>query len=476
MLRYLEIRSEETMSRRILLADDSVTIQKVIELTFMDDDYEVRAVGNGDEALAMLTALQVDFVIADVHMPGASGYEVCRRSKQERPEVPVLLLVGTFEPFDEAQARAAGADSFLKKPFDSQELLSRVHELLGGTKAASAAPPAEAAPSPVAQGSFQGLAAAAPPAASPFAVPKTAAPAAASPPGHEGLATPAAASASGHEGHAAPAAASAPDHDGDAAPRPEVIATGEHGIEAAATWQEFELEAEPELIPDPWEDHRGAPAAAPPAASAPSHFEQPFALGDLDEPEPLQAPGMPATAGFEPPAASPPPVHAVSPTPPTVRPHDLSPAGGDGEHLPFTLGEPLDERPFSLGGSDLAAPGARHGERPTVAEPVFSFAPAAPPASPGSGGRDAAAERDAATEKDATTAPAAAAEDNGKLSPGGVGSPQGALSEAEVDRIARRVVELIGEKVVRDVAWEVIPDLAEVVIKDRLRELESQVE
>ncbi|HYL06612.1 MAG TPA: response regulator, partial [Thermoanaerobaculia bacterium] len=164
------------MSRRILLADDSVTIQKVIELTFMDDDYEVRAVGNGDEALAMLTALTVDFVIADVHMPGASGYEVCRRSKQLRPEVPVLLLVGTFEPFDEAQARECGANSYLKKPFDSQELLGRVHELLeaastGGAPAtaaggphpepgaAAATGPSEGAESPAAAGAAAAAAA-----------------------------------------------------------------------------------------------------------------------------------------------------------------------------------------------------------------------------------------------------------------------------------------------------------------------------
>ncbi len=118
------------MKRRILLADDSVTIQKVIELTFMDEDFEVRAVSNGDEALALLPEVKPDFVIADVHMPGANGYEVCRRSKQLRISVPVLLLVGTFEPFDENEARAAGADSFLKKPFDSQELLQRVQELL----------------------------------------------------------------------------------------------------------------------------------------------------------------------------------------------------------------------------------------------------------------------------------------------------------------------------------------------------------
>src|SRR5215211_8794528 len=130
------------MRRRILLADDSVTIQKVIELTFMDEDYEVRAVSNGDEAIQALPETDPDVVIADVHMPGANGYEVCRRSKARRPDVPVLLLVGTFEPFDEAQSRAVGANSFLKKPFDSQELLQRVGELL--SRGAAPAPgPAE---------------------------------------------------------------------------------------------------------------------------------------------------------------------------------------------------------------------------------------------------------------------------------------------------------------------------------------------
>src|SRR3954463_13017557 len=133
------------MKRRILLADDSVTIQKVIELTFMDEDFEVRAVSNGDEALALLSEVKPDFVIADVHMPGANGYEVCRKSKQLRISVPVLLLVGTFEPFDENEARAAGADSFLKKPFDSQELLQRVQELLASTPPTSQIPQATAA-------------------------------------------------------------------------------------------------------------------------------------------------------------------------------------------------------------------------------------------------------------------------------------------------------------------------------------------
>ncbi|MEE8524767.1 MAG: response regulator, partial [Thermoanaerobaculia bacterium] len=89
------------MSRTILLADDSVTIQKVVELTFMDQDYEVVAVSDGKAALTKLAEQQPDLLIADVHMPGADGYEVCRSSKEIYPDLPVLLLVGTFEPFDE---------------------------------------------------------------------------------------------------------------------------------------------------------------------------------------------------------------------------------------------------------------------------------------------------------------------------------------------------------------------------------------
>src|ERR1044072_1963250 len=118
------------MGKRILLADDSVTIQKVVELTFMDEDFEVVAVSNGDEAVSRLGDVAPDLVIADVHMPGANGYEVCRRVKGWRPRTPVLLLGGTFEAFDQNEAQRAGADSFLKKPFDSQELLQRAHDLI----------------------------------------------------------------------------------------------------------------------------------------------------------------------------------------------------------------------------------------------------------------------------------------------------------------------------------------------------------
>ncbi len=126
--------------RSLLLADDSVTIQKVVELTFMDADWEVRCVSDGDEALAEVARRRPDVVVADVHMPGASGYEVSRKVKESHPRLPVLLLVGTFEPIDESELAACRADAHLTKPFDSQELARLVEELARGTEAREPAP------------------------------------------------------------------------------------------------------------------------------------------------------------------------------------------------------------------------------------------------------------------------------------------------------------------------------------------------
>jgi CheY-like chemotaxis protein len=112
------------MTRKILLADDSLTIQKVVELTFMEGDYEVSAVSNGDDALAKLGEMSPDIVIADVHMPGADGFEICRATKERFSGIPVLLLVGTFEPFEESSA---------------QELLRLVEDLLSAAGTAEEA-------------------------------------------------------------------------------------------------------------------------------------------------------------------------------------------------------------------------------------------------------------------------------------------------------------------------------------------------
>ncbi len=127
------------MSRRILLADDSATIRKIVELTFGDSDVHVETALNGAEALAKVESLRPHLVLADVVMPEPTGYEICRRIKSSERPVPVLLLVGTFETFDHEQARACGADGCLLKPFEPRTLLDRVASLLAEREAVDAA-------------------------------------------------------------------------------------------------------------------------------------------------------------------------------------------------------------------------------------------------------------------------------------------------------------------------------------------------
>jgi len=126
--------------RKLLLADDSATIQKVIDLTFADEGVRVVAVGNGQEALDKLLEVEPDIVLADVFMPSPNGYEVCEyvKTNEKLKHIPVVLLVGSFEPFDEAEARRVGADDILTKPFQSiRRLIDRVGALV------SSPPPVE---------------------------------------------------------------------------------------------------------------------------------------------------------------------------------------------------------------------------------------------------------------------------------------------------------------------------------------------
>jgi CheY-like chemotaxis protein len=271
------------MTKTILLADDSVTIQKVVELTFMDEDFRISAVSNGAEAIASLGETKPDIVIADVHMPGADGYEVCRRSKELYASVPVLLLVGTFEAFDADEAMRCGADGHLKKPFDSQELMRRVREL-----------------------------------------------------------------------------ASSPS--------------------------------------------RTVPVAAAPA--------------------PALEPAAPVDESWE-------------------------PMGDD--LLPLGAAKPLDK--------EEAAP---YREPEIFHEPPAIYQ--APPAPEESAPRFAPIQSEPVPDPRGRSTPAAGPAEASEL------------SDADVDRIARRMIELIGDKAVRDVAWEVVPDLAEVLLKSRIRELESTID
>lgn len=118
------------MAKTILVADDSPTIRKIVELTFADTEIGVLTVGDGTAALEAIERLQPDAVLADVVMPRPTGYGVCRRVKRSGRPIPVMLLVGTFEPFDPTRAEACAADGHLVKPFESDVLRAKVEALL----------------------------------------------------------------------------------------------------------------------------------------------------------------------------------------------------------------------------------------------------------------------------------------------------------------------------------------------------------
>jgi len=120
------------MAYKLLLADDSITIQKVVELVLAEEDFEIKSVSNGEDALNAIDSFMPDIVLADIEMPKVNGYQLCEKIKQnpKTSGVPVILLAGAFEPIDEELSRTVGADDSVIKPFESQELISKINAVL----------------------------------------------------------------------------------------------------------------------------------------------------------------------------------------------------------------------------------------------------------------------------------------------------------------------------------------------------------
>lgn len=120
------------MSIKVLVADDSITIQKVIGIIFGGDEYSLTVVDNGKAAVDKAREINPDILLIDALMPGMTGYEVAEavRSIPSLAAKPILILTGSFEPFDEEKAKKCGADDFISKPFESQQIITKVRELL----------------------------------------------------------------------------------------------------------------------------------------------------------------------------------------------------------------------------------------------------------------------------------------------------------------------------------------------------------
>ena len=414
------------MGKKILLADDSITIQKVIELTFSDEDFEVVTVGNGRLAIEKVQELRPDLVLCDIIMPEKDGYEVCDFIKKNAAtaQIPVLLLTGAFEPFDQERATRVGCDGFLAKPFEPQTLITKVKDLLakagsksttGGFRAAPATPPAPSAPT----------AAPAAPWSSAPAAPPWAAPAPPAPPAPEPK----------------PAAAREPEDDRSTM----VSKPGAYG----AMFEDRPYGAAgvvppPDLSPVSAEESAslGGQNKEPEASSTvmfqpgkapwsqqtievPLELRAQAGVSAQSEPEPLFEDVF-EEAPAPPPPASPP--AAAAPTPA---------AAAEDEEPEEVFAEPDEDEaeapPWSAPRSTPAAP-------PSTSFADVSPAPAPEPAAPASQASEVSVPPDM------------------------------------VEKIAQRVVAQISEKVVREVAWEVIPDLAEALIKKEIDRLKDELQ
>ena len=596
------------MPKRILLADDSITIQKVVELTFSDGDYEVTAVNNGAKAIQKLSEMRPDIVLSDIIMPEKNGYEVCEyiKSHPDFRNLPVILLTGTFEPFDPDRADKAGCDAVVTKPFESQSLIQKVEELIEQSRAAAPTAPAPAMPEPsqpFATGVFPpGNAQQAsgssfpphgseifsapavqtpPPAPMSFAPPPPAAPAfggetRAFPPLAFGEPVQNAAPVNAPPPPPPPAMESSPWDEPAEEKSPAAMGSGSASMPSS-------FDAPPTREPSPWDEpvsggetrafgkmtyddlkkmsNEGSsafsPPPPPPAAPEPSPWDAPDGGGatraiprmNLEDMQKLAQPApsspSPEPAPWGQPAASDagstrafPPMNFGGDAPKPYEPPAPSPADSSSGSMwdaPEQSASPSDPMPFGGGQSPDASPtpepspwDAPHEEfagetsafpkmsfdemnkmaepahasesahdpwteqppeapswsQPASASPSkpdFQSSSASTPASKsdeddafGETSGDAATPASPATsswmdsksESETSKAPSSSAAAGGEAG--------GHLTDEQIDRIARRVVELMADKTVRDIAWEVIPDLAERVVKERIRQLESE--
>ncbi len=138
------------MASTLLAVDDSVTMRKVLEITFAGPDFRVVTASSPDAALQKIKAEKIDLVIADISLEPKNGYDLCKALKQASPGTPVLLLSSKQNAYDAGKGSGAQADDHIDKPFDTQQMIDKVKKLVaaGGATAAAPAPapaPAKAA-------------------------------------------------------------------------------------------------------------------------------------------------------------------------------------------------------------------------------------------------------------------------------------------------------------------------------------------
>src|SRR5512139_3158583 len=129
------------MPVKILLADKSITIQKVVEMLFSGKEYEVTCVSDGDSAFGEATRIVPDVVLADVDLPRTDGYSFAGRLKETAAlaKIPVILMLSRDDVYDAMKGKLAGIVDNIAKPFESQDLIGKVKKVLTGVPSTASA-------------------------------------------------------------------------------------------------------------------------------------------------------------------------------------------------------------------------------------------------------------------------------------------------------------------------------------------------
>lgn len=124
------------MPVKILVAEDSITMRRIMEMTFAGEDAEVVTVGSGQEAVTKAKEVLPNVVFADLSLPGMDGYEIAQQIKTtpKLDKTAVILMVSQKSPFDEMKAREKGIDDHIVKPFDTQQVIDRVKQVLAAPR------------------------------------------------------------------------------------------------------------------------------------------------------------------------------------------------------------------------------------------------------------------------------------------------------------------------------------------------------
>jgi CheY-like chemotaxis protein len=135
------------VAKTLLAVDDSVTMRRVLEITFSGEDFRVLTAESSQAALGKLGE-NPQVCLIDTVLGGEDGYAVAKEIKKRHPGAAIMLLSSRYAPYDQARGRDAGADDWADKPFDTQQLIDKVRRLLTLRESAVAAPPPPAASPP----------------------------------------------------------------------------------------------------------------------------------------------------------------------------------------------------------------------------------------------------------------------------------------------------------------------------------------